>query len=83
VHGRGRRGGGGQLCVFYIPTAPFCRKNWDYLVKQKQAFVQGMTPPDFPNNNCEVAFPDRAFPRRDAFLSKEGETAMGLELDGN
>ncbi|KAI9363810.1 hypothetical protein BD770DRAFT_380512 [Pilaira anomala] len=46
--------------VLYIPSVPLCRINSEYLKSQKEAFKKGLTPPDFPGNNYEETFEDRA-----------------------
>jgi hypothetical protein len=46
--------------VLYIPTTPMCQRNSEYLKRQRDAFVNGQTPPDFPGNNCEETILDRA-----------------------
>jgi Protein of unknown function (DUF1479) len=32
----------------YIPSVPMCDMNVDYIKVQKEAFVKGTPPPDFP-----------------------------------
>ncbi|KZO89944.1 DUF1479-domain-containing protein [Calocera viscosa TUFC12733] len=34
--------------VLYIPTTPLCLKNVEYLAKQREHFLSGIPPPDFP-----------------------------------
>ncbi|OZJ05544.1 hypothetical protein BZG36_01674 [Bifiguratus adelaidae] len=34
--------------VLYIPAAPLCRLNVEYLVRQRDAFLKGIPGPDFP-----------------------------------
>ncbi|CAF4851412.1 unnamed protein product, partial [Rotaria socialis] len=34
--------------VFYIPAVPLCEMNVKYLAQQRDAFLQGIPPPDFP-----------------------------------
>ncbi|KAG2188253.1 hypothetical protein INT44_001006 [Umbelopsis vinacea] len=60
--------------VFYIPVAPLCAINSKCLRRQRDNFEKGLTPPDFPGNNCEVDFEDRAKPQD---LSDLGKLGMG------
>jgi len=52
--------GAGDSAVFFVPAAASCRLNDRYLARQWEHFVAGRTPPDFPSNDAEVGFPDRA-----------------------
>lgn len=60
--------------VFYIPVAPLCAINSQCLRRQRDCFDMGLTPPDFPGNNCEVTFDDRAKPED---LTELGKLGMG------
>lgn len=64
-----------DACVFYIPLAPMCRQNAEYLVKQRDHFLRGLTPPDFPPNHSEVDFVGRGTADD---LTEAGKRAMGL-----
>ena len=46
--------------VLYIPAAPDCPINRIYLRKMRHSFVLGQSPPDFPENNYELDFKDKA-----------------------
>jgi hypothetical protein len=46
--------------VIYIGAAPDCPKNRAYLPKQKAAFLEGRSAPDFAAMNLEVDFRGRA-----------------------
>ncbi|KAI8057548.1 uncharacterized protein B0P05DRAFT_559693 [Gilbertella persicaria] len=48
--------------VLYIPSVPLCRINSEYLKQQRDAFIKGLTPPDFPGNHFEQHFEDRMKP---------------------
>ncbi|KAI8069484.1 DUF1479-domain-containing protein [Gongronella butleri] len=48
--------------VLYIPSTPMCRRNSLFLKQQRDHFERGLTPPDFPDNNCEETLADRATP---------------------
>jgi hypothetical protein len=40
--------GKNQAIVMYIPSVPMCDMNVDYIKAQKEAFLKGVPPPDFP-----------------------------------
>ncbi|KAL7315823.1 hypothetical protein PS15m_004994 [Mucor circinelloides] len=61
--------------VLYIPSAPLCRINSEYLKIQRDAFEKGLTPPDFPGNHFEETFEDRAKPSN---VSDTVKLNMGL-----
>ena len=46
--------------VIYIGSAPDCAKNRAYLPKQREAFLQGRSAPDFAAMDFEVDFKGRA-----------------------
>ncbi len=62
--------------VFYIPATPLCAKNVEYALKQRNAFEFGKSPPDFPLNDCEEFFDDRATPDD---LTELGRLTMGFD----
>ena len=61
--------------VIYIGSAPDCPKNRAYLPKQKQAFLQGRSAPDFAAMDFEVDFKGRA---TEQDLTDLGRTQMGF-----
>ena len=61
--------------VLYIPSTPMCPRSSEYLKRQRGTFERGMTPPDFPANDCEEHFDDRATP---ATLTEEQKLGMGF-----
>ncbi len=61
--------------VFYIAAAPDCARNRAYLEKQKAAFLDGRSAPDFRPEHYETAYPDRATP---ADLTDLGRRQMGF-----
>lgn len=61
--------------VLYIPSVPMCRINSEYLQRQREAFKNGLTPPDFPGNNYEKDCEDRAKPES---MNKIELLSMGL-----
>jgi hypothetical protein len=40
--------GKNEAIVMYIPSVPVCDMNVDYIKVQKEAFLEGVPPPDFP-----------------------------------
>jgi hypothetical protein len=63
--------------VFYIPAAPLCEVNAEYLARQRHSFQHGIPPPDFPGGDGESRHVGRATPANVETL--EGRRAMGLE----
>jgi hypothetical protein len=61
--------------VIYIGSAPDCPKNRAYLPKQKQAFLQGRSAPDFAAMDFEVDFKGRA---TEHDLTDLGRAQMGF-----
>jgi hypothetical protein len=61
--------------VIYIGSAPDCQKNRAYLPKQRQAFLQGRSAPDFAVMDFEVHFKGRA---TEADLTDLGRAQMGF-----
>jgi hypothetical protein len=39
--------------VIYVVAAPMCKQNARYLVRQREAFRNGVRPPDFEMEGCE------------------------------
>ena len=61
--------------VIYIGSAPDCPKNRAYLPKQRQAFLEGRSAPDFAAMDFEVEFKGRATERD---LTDLGRAQMGF-----
>jgi len=61
--------------VLYIGSAPDCPKNRAYLPKQKQAFLEGRSAPDFAAMDFEVDFQGRATEKD---LTDLGRAQMGF-----
>ena len=61
--------------VIYIGSAPDCPKNRAYLPKQRDAFLQGRSAPDFAAMDFEVDFKGRA---TEADLTDLGRAQMGF-----
>ncbi len=68
--------GRGYSNVIYIGAAPRCAKNAAYLERQRAAFLQGESAPDFAPENYEVRFEGRA---RVDDLSELGRKQMGID----
>eukprot|EP00753_Platysulcus_tardus_P008055 PLAT15588.1.p1 GENE.PLAT15588.1~~PLAT15588.1.p1 ORF type:complete len:511 (+),score=223.11 PLAT15588.1:49-1581(+) len=77
VHAVERKHAGEQnSTVFYIPAGPMCEKNAKYIARQRDAFLQGATPPDFPSLDAEKDFDGRA---TWSDLSALGRKQMGFD----
>ena len=61
--------------VMYIPAAPWCPRNERYSESVRQAFLDGDSPTDFPEEHYERTWPDR--PGLDA-LTTYGRHGFGL-----
>ncbi len=61
--------------VMYIGAAPDCPKNRAYLPRQRAAFLEGRSPPDFAPEDYEVGFAGRAGPDD---LTPLGRQQMGF-----
>jgi hypothetical protein len=61
--------------VLYIGSAPDCSKNRAYLPKQKDAFLEGRSAPDFAAMDFEVDFTGRA---TEGDLTDLGRSQMGF-----
>ena len=62
--------------VFYIPGLPGCRRNLEYVRRQRERFEAGRTPPDFPPNDSECGFVGRGGVLD---LSELGREMMGFD----
>src|SRR6516165_5558351 len=67
--------GSDYASVIYIGSAPECPKNRAYLPKQRQAFLQGRSAPDFAVMDFEVDFKGRATEKD---LTELGRAQMGF-----
>ncbi|ORZ12250.1 hypothetical protein BCR42DRAFT_356239 [Absidia repens] len=61
--------------VLYIPSVPMCQRNSEYLKRQRDAFLNGRTPPDFPGNHCEETIDLRA---KENDMTEQEKIGMGL-----
>eukprot|EP01065_Artemidia_motanka_P001977 TRINITY_DN10909_c0_g1_i1.p1 TRINITY_DN10909_c0_g1~~TRINITY_DN10909_c0_g1_i1.p1 ORF type:complete len:440 (+),score=103.09 TRINITY_DN10909_c0_g1_i1:61-1380(+) len=69
-------GGTGDSAVVYVPAAPACAKNAEYVAKQLPAFLDGRAGPDFPQEDRELTYSGRASA---SSLTRLGKCQMGLE----
>lgn len=66
--------------VLYIPACPLTERNAEYLVRQREAFLQGIPSPDFPGGVGEAEHKGRPTHADMASLSSAaGMRAMGLQ----
>merc|ERR1712232_1442097 len=72
----GEHHGQEDSAVFYIPSMPVTERNADYIRRQKDRFVQGRTPPDFPPNDSEMNFKGRGTLKD---LTTLGRKMLGFE----
>ncbi|KFY82220.1 hypothetical protein V500_10713, partial [Pseudogymnoascus sp. VKM F-4518 (FW-2643)] len=84
IHGtESENTGNADACVFYIPSVPLTPNNAQYIAQQRDSFLKGVPPPDFPGGAGESKFTDRA--KSDDVLGESGRLAMGLsplKIDG-
>ncbi|KAH6884384.1 hypothetical protein B0T10DRAFT_409939 [Thelonectria olida] len=77
IHGtESENAGKNDACVFYIPSVPLTPSNAQYVAQQRDAFLKGVPPPDFPGGSGESEFFNRG--TTDDILSDPGRLAMGL-----
>ncbi|CAF1253442.1 unnamed protein product [Adineta steineri] len=70
-------GGQSDSSVFYIPAAPLCEVNAEYLVRQRHSFEYGIPAPDFPGGKGESNHIGRATTK--CVNTVDAKCAMGLE----
>ena len=61
--------------VMYIPAAPWCPRNEEYAGSVREAFLNGESPGDFPEEHYERGWPDRFQPER---LNDTGRRGLGM-----
>ena len=61
--------------VMYIPAAPWCPRNEEYAPKVREAFLNGESPSDFPEEHYERSWPDRFQPEQ---LNETGRRGLGM-----
>ncbi|KAH8091349.1 DUF1479-domain-containing protein [Cristinia sonorae] len=65
-------------CVMYIPAVPYTAQNAAYVEKQRESFLTGIPPPDFPRTPGEKTFV--GFGKPEDIESPIGRKAMGLPV---
>ncbi|CCM02223.1 uncharacterized protein FIBRA_04303 [Fibroporia radiculosa] len=71
--------GTGDSAVMYIPAVPFTPQNAAYVARQKENFVKGIAPPDFPATNGEGSY--AGVGRPEDIESPIGKRAMGFAIE--
>jgi hypothetical protein len=61
--------------VMYIPAAPWCPRNETYAASVREAFLNGDSPSDFPEEHYERNWPDRFPPEQ---LNDTGRRGLGM-----
>ena len=61
----------------YIPAVPLTPQNQEYIERQKETFLSGARPPDFPKGKGESNFVGVATVHD--VVGKAGRRAMGLQ----
>ncbi|KZT07579.1 DUF1479-domain-containing protein [Laetiporus sulphureus 93-53] len=70
--------GNGDSAVMYIPAVPLTPQNAAYVERQKERFVQGLPPPDFPPGKGEIDY--AGVGRPEDIESPVGKRAMGFAI---
>ncbi|KAL4248713.1 Isopenicillin N synthase-like superfamily protein [Abortiporus biennis] len=71
--------GNDDSCVMYIPAVPHTPQNAEYISRQKESFLKGIPPPDFPKWEGETSFVGRA--NVEDIISPIGKRAMGFAVE--
>ena len=66
-----------KAIVMYIPSVPLCDMNVDYIKAQKEAFLKGVPPPDFPGGIGESKHVGRG--EEGMIKGSDGRAAFGFE----
>ncbi|KAI0076163.1 DUF1479-domain-containing protein [Panus rudis PR-1116 ss-1] len=66
-------------CVMYIPAVPYTPQNAAYIQKQKESFIKGIPPPDFPPWEGESGFKGVGLP--EDIQHPIGKRAMGFPVE--
>jgi hypothetical protein len=69
--------GKNESIVMYIPSVPLCDMNVDYLKEQKEDFVKGIPPPDFPGGIGESKHVGRG--TEESLSGNAARAAFGFE----
>lgn len=62
----------------YIPAVPYTAQNAAYIQRQKESFLQGVPPPDFPVFKSETGFKGIGTP--EDIKDPVGKNAMGFQI---
>ncbi|KAM5544876.1 hypothetical protein V8D89_001774 [Ganoderma adspersum] len=65
--------------VMYIPATPYTAINAAYVAKQRESFLAGIAPPDFPKTQGEASY--AGVGRADDIESAMGKRAMGFAIE--
>ena len=65
--------------VMYIPATPYTAINAAYVEKQRESFLAGIAPPDFPKTQGEAHY--AGVGRADDIESAIGKRAMGFAIE--
>ncbi|KAK2687825.1 hypothetical protein QWA68_013727 [Fusarium oxysporum] len=77
IHGtESKNTGKVNACAFYIPLVSLTPSNTQYVAQQRDAFLKGVPPPDFPGGSGESDFVDQGTTKY--ILTDSGRLAMGL-----
>lgn len=71
--------GKGDSAVMYIPAVPLTPQNAAYVSRQKENFIKGIPPPDFPPGHGEGDY--AGVGRPDDLNSPVGKKAMGFAIE--
>ena len=63
----------------YIPAVPYTPSNAAYVARQKESFLQGIPPPDFPKWQGETGFAGIGTP--EDIAHPLGKKAMGFAVE--
>ncbi|KAA1467115.1 DUF1479-domain-containing protein [Dentipellis sp. KUC8613] len=71
--------GNDDSAVMYIPAVPTTPQNKEYVRKQNETFVQGITPPDFAKLTPEATYVGTGKP--EDIVHPLGKQAMGFQIE--
>ncbi|KAI0775032.1 DUF1479-domain-containing protein [Trametes elegans] len=71
--------GKGDSAVMYIPAVPYTPANAAYIERQRESFLQGIAPPDFPVTKGEIHCV--GIGKADDIESPIGKKAMGFAIE--
>ena len=68
-----------MYAVMYIPAVPYTPSNAAYIAKQKESFLKGIPPPDYPFTGSEAGFNGTG--TAEDIVVPFGRKAMGFEVE--